>query len=72
MESRALWRPLARLPPAWLSCSGRTRESVKPLPRSNDTANVCCLSRSGPQLFSVPYSFVPGADMAPEELRFWR
>jgi hypothetical protein len=32
------WRPLARLPPATLSRRGRTRESVRPPPRSDDAS----------------------------------
>ncbi len=34
MESRALWRPLARLPPGCFSAAGRTREVCRALARA--------------------------------------
>jgi hypothetical protein len=59
------WRPCAppAMPPAWLSSAGRTRESVRPLPETNDTRQ-CPVSLQKPSsfVFGSNCSFVPGTE----------
>jgi hypothetical protein len=53
------WRPRARLPPAWFFAPGRTRETIRPRPRSNDTRQPVSLQKWHLFVFNSTWGLMP-------------